>query len=123
MSHDELSVQRKQLATENWQTAMSDIKSNTVDLKDLLVISSYDSDRIEEIGEVAQSVIPKIRAAMKVKGDEPLVKGKISLFIFERRYDFTEFGVMIDRRELPRQVKSRWGYNVCLLYTSPSPRD
>ena len=118
MSHEELSVQRKQLATENWQTAMSDIKPNTADFEDLLVISSYDSNRIGEIGEVAQSVIPKIRAAMKVKGDEPLVKGKISLFIFERRYDFTEFGVMIDRRELPRQVKSRWGYNVVDAYVS-----
>ena len=112
MSHDELAAQRKELATQNWRTVMSDIGANTADVDDLLIISSYDSDRVAEIGEVAQSVVPLIRSTMNIKGGEPLVKGKISLFVFERRYDFNEFGVMIDRREIPKQIKSRWGYDV-----------
>ena len=122
MSHEELSAQRKQLAADNWQTVMSDIKSNLAEQPDLRVLSSYDTERTNEIAEVAQAVIPKIRSTMKIKGDDPLVKGKITVFVFERRYDFNEFGVMIDRQEIPRQVKSRWGYdvvdaNVALLMT------
>jgi len=100
LSHEELSAERKKLAAANWNTVMSEIEANMDEQADLRVISSYDPPRIAEIGEVAQTLVPKIRAAMKIKGDGPLVKGKISVFVFERRYDFNEFGVMIDGREI-----------------------
>ena len=34
----------------------------------------------------------------------------MTVFLFKRRYDYSEFGKMVERRELPRGFKGHWGY-------------
>ena len=36
---------------------------------------------------------------------KPLVKGRLTLFVFDKRYDYSEFGQMVEKRQLPPRGK------------------
>ena len=92
MSHEELAAERRTIAANKWQTAMSSGGATTANSKDLLIVSSYDQEKVDAVAEIAQSLAPKIKELFKATRKEPLIKGKTTLYLFERRYDFNEFG-------------------------------
>ena len=53
-------------------------------------------------------MIDKTAAAFKAKPNQPLVKGGVTIFVFETRYDFNELGVMIAGHKLPKDTASYW---------------
>lgn len=118
LSHEELSGERKRASARRWKTVMSGVDAVTAETDDLLVVSTYDQEQVDAIADSIQKLIPKIKAVLKGDKQAPLVKGKLTLFVFERRYDFNEFGVMIEGREIPRQLKSRWGFDTVNAYVA-----
>lgn len=118
MSHDELSAQRKKLAAEKWRIVMSDDSPNMSETFDFQVVSSYDQERVDKIAGMVQGLTRKIRQAAKVGGSNPMVKGRVTIFVFERRYDFNEFGVMVEGREIPKSYKTRWGFDTINAYVA-----
>ncbi len=118
LSHDELTAERKRLATEKWKIVMTDTPVGQSETADVQIVSSYDQERVDSIASVAQALVPKIRKAMDYKQADPLVKGKVTLYLFERRYDFNEFGVMVEGREIPKSFTTRWGFDTINAYVA-----
>ena len=53
---------------------------------------------------------------------KPLVKGKTTLYILNSRYDYSEFGKMIERRnEVPRAWRGHWNFTVVDSYGALYP--
>ena len=55
--------------------------------------------------------------------DKPFIKGRLTLFVFEKRYDYGEVGTMLERREIPAVWRGHWHYSPldtygCVLLTS-----
>ena len=48
--------------------------------------------------------------------DKPLVKGKITLFVCRQHFDYSEFGKMVETRELPPNAQGHFRYNVINAY-------
>ena len=46
----------------------------------------------------------------------PLLKGKITLYFFNQRYDYGEFGKMIEERSIPRQWKGHFNFDIVDAY-------
>lgn len=124
MSHEALCKQRTELAGGNWRLAKPAEQPEQVDTEDLLLIGNIDVQRMERIAEVAQQQMDAIAELMRRPSSEPLIKGRATLFLFKRRYDYSELGRMVEKRELSPDWTGHWNYDVidayaCLLL----PRD
>ena len=42
--------------------------------------------------------------------DRSLVKGRLTLYVFDKRYDYGEVGTMLERREIPASWRGHWRY-------------
>jgi hypothetical protein len=58
----------------------------------------------------------KVATTMRAPTDKPLVKGRLTLFAFDKRYDYTEFGQMVEKRQLPPVWRGHWKYDVVSAY-------
>ena len=117
-SHDELKVDREQKSNANWKLAMGDIVPDTHQTQNFFLYGSNGVDELEELGEIAEKLIPKIQSSLKVKESNPFFKGNSSIFVFQRHYDFSEFGTMVVRSPLPKDVDGYWGYTTIDAYSS-----
>src|SRR5205085_8419752 len=44
--------------------------------------------------------------------DRPLIKGRMTFFVFNKRYDYGEVGAMLEKRDVPEQWKGHWRYTI-----------
>jgi hypothetical protein len=44
------------------------------------------------------------------------MKGRMTVFAFGKHFDYTEFGTMVEKRELPTDWRGHWRYNVIDAY-------
>ncbi len=117
-SHAELMADRKGLSAKNWNLVMGQTESFTLQSDNFLVIGSADKKRLDEISTQLTKAAPKVAATLKSDSAAPLVKGNISVFVFEKRYDFSEFGKMVERRDFSKDVSAYWNYTVSDAYAT-----
>ncbi len=110
-SHEALSAERAAVAHQRWNKVMPDVPAVETATSDFLVLGTADGKSLERIGRFAQEQAAEIRTHLGIPAKQPLVKGQISLFVFERRYDYNEFGKMVEGRDLPADWKMHWGYD------------
>lgn len=117
-SHEQLSEDRRELALENWKLGMPGIAPSQAATKNFLVLGDGGERTLAGYGELAESLVPKIGQLMKLPADQPLIKGRMTLFVFRQRYDYSEFGQMVEKRELPREWRGHWRYSVVDAYAA-----
>jgi hypothetical protein len=77
-----------------------------------------------ELMELAKAQQSKVASILKVPASKPFMKGKVTLFAFNRRFDYSEFGTMVEKRELPPDSQSHWRYNIVDAYAALAiPKD
>lgn len=107
-THSELFASRTKLAEKNWKLVMSEDVENVVASENVRVIGSADKDRVKKIQSMLEDLAGKTAEVLKLKSEGALIKGGATFFVFERRYDFNELGVMIVGHDLPKDVVSHW---------------
>ena len=115
-THEELSAQRTALATSNWNLAMPGINHATADTTHFHLLGTQTEAQLTEFGSQAEAIAKKVGVALKLPADKPVLKGKITLYFFNQRYDYGEFGTMIEKRSLPRQWKGHFNYDIVDAY-------
>ena len=116
MSHKDLVTNRKKQTLVTWRLAMGDIKSSTVATENFVVAAAENEARKDEVSKMCESLSKKVATTLKLPKSEPLVKGNISIFLLSKRYDFGEFGRMVEKREFPRELKSYWNFDTINAY-------
>ncbi len=117
-SHDELKVDRLAKAEANWNLAMPDIVPDSFHSENFYVFGTNGIDELEAVSEIAEKLIPKIRSSLKLQDNGVFLKGNSSIFVFQRQYDFSEFGTMIVRHPLPKEMNGYWGYSTIDAFSS-----
>lgn len=120
-THEELSKQRIEAATKAWRLGMASVKSTTSDTANFHLIGNVGENTLADIGEQAESMSPKVAEIFKAPADQPLIKGKMTLFVFAGRYDYSEFGKMVEKRTLPPEMRGHWRYDVVTAYGAMIP--
>ncbi|MAT13115.1 MAG: hypothetical protein CMM02_19125 [Rhodopirellula sp.] len=115
-THQELASQRTALAASNWNLAMPGINHATADSVNFHLLGTLTAARLMEYGTQAETIARKVGLALKLPAEKPLLKGKITLYFFNQRYDYGEFGTMIEKRSLPRQWKGHFNYDIVDAY-------
>lgn len=116
MSAEELAAQRLELATRNWQLAMPGTDLTQVETPGLVVCGDLSETRLREIGHRADEVQRKVARVLRLPEDQPLIKGRLTVFAFQRRFNHSEFGLMVERRELPKHLRAHWRYDALDAY-------
>lgn len=115
-SHAELSAKREALAVANWKLGMPETPFEKSETKNFLVIGNVGKATLEELGAQAETLVPKVAKALGASTEAPLLKGRITLFAFRDRYDYSEFGKMVEKRDIPLDWRSHSKYSVVDAY-------
>ncbi|HZN35865.1 MAG TPA: c-type cytochrome domain-containing protein [Pirellulaceae bacterium] len=115
-THAELSADRAKLADENWQLGMPGMAPFRTESENFLLLGSVNEETLGEIAKQAEALAPKIMDIFKGPAGQPLVKGKLTLFVFAEKYDYGEFGKMVEKRPLPPAWRGHSRYTVVDAY-------
>lgn len=120
-THEELAAERIKLADQNWKLGMADIEGQVAETDNFYVIGNLGEATVAELAKKAEAVAPKVAEMFGAPSDEPLMKGRMTLFLFRQRYDYSEFGKMVEKRELPRGWRGHWRFNIVDAYAAMIP--
>jgi hypothetical protein len=118
VSHEELALERDQLALKNWKLITGDDDPEVISSGQFRVVGTARGIHGEDVSALAESLSKKITRALKSDTSRPMVKGKTTIYVFERRYDLNELGTMLAGRELPKELSGYWDYTTVDGYAS-----
>jgi mono/diheme cytochrome c family protein len=109
-SHETLSRSRAELAAKNWRLILPDVAANQETTSDVLLVGSVSLEVLADVGRVAEEQGTKLRKAFKSAANEPLIKGRLTLYVFDKRFDYGEVGTMLEAREIPAAWRGHWRF-------------
>lgn len=112
MSHEQLAELRARLAQQNWQLAMPNVTPARLEYEQFMLLGNVSPTVLEEVGKLALAQQAKVAAQLKLSAGQPMYKGRLTLFVFNRRFDYSEFGQMVEKRSLPETWRGHWRYTV-----------
>jgi len=120
-THAQLSEDRAKLASENWRLGMPSAAPSRFESQNFLVLGNVGEATLADIGARAEGMAPKVAGVFKTAPDQPLIKGRMTLFVFGDRYDYSEFGQMVERRQIPKEWRGHWQFNTVDSYGALVP--
>ena len=112
-THEELSKMRLDLAKKNWGLGNPGVTPVIIEEDDFRIVGDLPPARMEEVATLARSIHAKVASALKVKTDKgPMYKGKLTVFLLNKRFEYSEFGQMVEKRELSSELSGHFNYNV-----------
>lgn len=125
-SHEDLMVERAKLAKRNWKLTLPDAQANQHESDNLLVVGNLGEEVLAEIAKSAEDLLPRVGKMLGAPADKPLIKGRLTIFAFDKRYDYGEIGTMVEGREIPVASRGHWRYTGIDAYACivpPRPGD
>ncbi len=117
-SHSQLMAKRMERSRDKWKTAFPKIDPDQADDEQFHVIGNIGDENARALLSQANSAANQIRKMFKIPGKGPLVKGGITIFALKQRYEYSEFGKMIESRTLPAEWSSHWRSEVLDRYVA-----
>ncbi len=111
MTHAELSKERVALSAKTWRLILPDVEANREESENVLVVGGVGKEVLAEVALTADEQVAKLRKLFKVPDNEPLIRGRLTLYVFDKRYDYGEVGTMLEHRELPLTWHGHWAYS------------
>ncbi len=115
-THDQLSAERAKIAEQNWRLGMPNIAMEKAETTNFLLVGNVGENTLADIGQKAEAMAPEVAKIFKAPADAPLVKGRVTLFVFAQRYDYSEFGQMAEKRELPPEWRGHARFDTLDAY-------
>jgi cytochrome c553 len=115
-THEQLSADRARLADENWLLGMPGTPANKSESTNFLVLGNIGENTLADIAKRAESLAPKVGKIFNAPADQALVKGRVTLFVFGERYDYGEFGKMVEKRDVPPSWRGHYRYSIVDAY-------
>ena len=107
MTHEDLIAARKKTSAQIWKLAMTDVQAETVTSDNFLIQGALSQDKLQAISALAEKIASGSKLTSK-GSDQPFIRGNATIFTFSKRYDFGEFGRMVEERNFPRAISSTW---------------
>ena len=115
-THEELTADRAKLAEQNWRLGMPGIEANRAESTNFLVLGNVGENTLADIAQRAEALAPKVGEIFKAPPDQALIKGRMTVFVFGERYDYGEFGKMVEKRTLPAEWRGHYRYSIVDAY-------
>src|SRR5262249_54477932 len=115
-THDQLSKDREKMAEANWRLGMPGTTPSKFESANFLMIGNVGENILSDIAKRAEALARKVADIFKAPRDQPLVKGRVTLFVFGERYDYGEFGKMVEKHDLPPTSRGHYRFNIIDAY-------
>jgi hypothetical protein len=115
-THEELLAQRREAGKKLWARANPDSPSEVIEAGDFTIIGNLGAVRLQEIAKQADAEKAKLVSALKLPTAGPLVKGRITIMAFDKKFEYTEFGRVGEGRELHPTQLAHWRFNFIDCY-------
>jgi len=107
-SHTELMERRMERARANWQIVAPKSSPDEANDGEFHIIGNIGKGASEKLLAQANQASKSLRRQLKLSGKDPLVKGGFTIFALKSRYDYSELGKMLEKRELPSEWSAHW---------------
>lgn len=121
MTHEELSKHRVGLASKNWTLGNPSATPSQVESTNFVTMGNISPIRLTEVSEAAEAMQAKVAVFVKHPPGKPFLKGRLTVFAFDKPYNYSEYGQMVEKRKLPPGWDGHWIYNVIDAYTCVLP--
>lgn len=108
---DQLTQQRADLAEKHLGLVSSGKTTHqSVQTDHFFVVGTASSKTLDLVGQQAEQQIKSVRSVVSGAGTdaENLYRGKATIYVAPRRYDYSEFSKMVERRSVPSDWQSHW---------------
>lgn len=115
-SHAELFERRGQRAMDKWKRVLPNEEPAAAKSDELFLLGNVPQFRLEEILDELGKSVAAVKKQLSAPSSKPLVRGGLAIFVLKNRYDYSEFGKMTEKRELPRQWLGHWHHDPLDVY-------
>lgn len=125
----ELSDKRAELAGENIKLVVptgADLAAETTE--HFYVVGAAAPATIKLVAELAEDQMKAVKSVVSADAGQAFFKGRATIFVMPRRYDYSEFAKMVEGRGIPNGWSSHWKYDgidgyVSLVATDRDEKD
>jgi mono/diheme cytochrome c family protein len=126
-NHQELMERRMERAREKWQVVAPKSIPDEASDQDVHVVGNIGPAASETLLSLANQVAKTLRKQYRLGAKAPIVKGGITIFALKSRYDYSELGKMLEKRELPASWSAHWRKEtpdlyIAMVYDSSDPK-
>ena len=120
-THEELSAARAMRSRKLWHTAIPDDEGIVKETKNFVLVGNVSEATLSDVATVAETQAAAVARFFRVPEGKPLVKGRITLFLCQKKYDYGEFGRMLEGHEIPTSAAGYFNYDVVNAYATIVP--
>jgi Planctomycete cytochrome C len=120
-SHDEVREKRWERARQQWTVVMPKMKPEEASNDQFLILGNVGKESAASLLKSAEDASVQIRKRFNLPEKAPLVKGGIVIYAFRQRYEYSEFGKMVESRTLPGDWEGHWRKQVVDAYAVVMP--
>ncbi len=109
---EEMSSRRKELAGKNMRLVLGgsgDVKTKETD--HFLVMGAASQGTIDLVAKEAEANMKLAESVVRTDSGEGFYRGRATIFVMPRRYDYSEFAKMVEGRGIPSAWTSHWGFD------------
>ena len=117
-SHKELMEKRMTRAREKWKLVAPKREADEAHDDQIHIIGVIGAENVSDLLKQSHTALNQVRKMFKINSKEPLIKGGITIFALKQRYDYSEFGTMLESRSLPPEWSSHWRYDNLDVYVA-----
>ncbi|MDA1214888.1 MAG: hypothetical protein O2955_20490, partial [Planctomycetota bacterium] len=103
MSAEQFSEMRKSRSKEQWERALPKEQPAQIESSEFLVMGNVSKDRLQAVNDWADKEANSLRDLFKEK-DNPLWKGRLTIFVIKDRFSFEEFNITLHQRTPPAEM-------------------
>ncbi len=111
LSADELSAQRAELAAGHWRLTAPDESPRELPSDHFLLLGSDAGQPLTAWSETAEELWSRLPELLRVPAEQPLIKGRVTLLVWSRRFDYVEFCRMVEGREAVETAGGHWRFD------------
>ena len=115
----QLSERRGELSAANLKlVTASSSKVASHQSEHFLVTGPVSSNTLELVARLAEDQMKTVRSVIKGGSGESFYRGRATIFVFPKRYDYSEFAKMVESRSIPTDWVSHWSFDGIDAYVS-----
>ena len=123
---EEVKQRRMDTALADWKRVYGDREAFVTSGEAFVVLSDKSPTTAEHVSKIANEVSEELKKMARLSKGEELFPGGATIFVFDKRYDYSEFGKMAESRSLPNWWTGHWrrdGVNAYVAMLAGSSTD
>ena len=107
----QMSERRAELATMNMGLVVASESPTTETTEHFTVIGTASPQTLQVVAQAAEQSMQTVRTVVQASEGEAFFHGRATIFVVPKRYDYSEFAKMVERRAIPNEWTAHWKFD------------